>query len=223
MQTPRAGPVPWFSNPRLARDQVVSVTVLGPVRSRSHKLSTDPGPVLVAAVTAAVTKTKHEGGPEISGDRIIKNATKKSFVGSLVAATDCKTSSDDSLTSILPPKKKKNNKVQVSNTKKPFVFYLNLAKRYLKLYNDVELSALGMAIPTVVTIAEILKRNGKATEKRIAISTVISSMEDEKGRQIEKAKIEIVLQKVQKLDNTSAAVASVPKESEKEATTGLAA
>ncbi|KAM7485234.1 hypothetical protein LguiA_001243 [Lonicera macranthoides] len=36
------------------------------------------------------------------------------------------------------------NRIQVSNTKKPLFFYLNLAKRYIKQHDDVELSALGM-------------------------------------------------------------------------------
>ncbi|KAK8675288.1 hypothetical protein V6N13_033357 [Hibiscus sabdariffa] len=33
------------------------------------------------------------------------------------------------------------------------------AERYIHEFNEVELCSLGMAIPTVVTIAEILKRN----------------------------------------------------------------
>ncbi|CAN4100214.1 unnamed protein product [Withania somnifera] len=59
----------------------------------------------------------------------------------------------------------KKNRIQVSNTKKPLFFYVNLSKRYMQQYNEVELSALGMAISTVVSIAEILKNNGLATEK----------------------------------------------------------
>ncbi|KAL0890819.1 hypothetical protein Bca101_014802 [Brassica carinata] len=59
----------------------------------------------------------------------------------------------------------KKNRIQVSNTKKPLFFYVNLAKRYIQQHNEVELSALGMAITTVVTISEILKNNGLATEK----------------------------------------------------------
>ncbi|XP_039058111.1 uncharacterized protein At2g34160-like [Hibiscus syriacus] len=51
----------------------------------------------------------------------------------------------------------KKNRIQVSNTKKPLFFYVNLAKRYMQQHNEVGLSALGMAIATVVTIAEILK------------------------------------------------------------------
>ncbi|KAM0037190.1 putative Alba-like domain superfamily protein [Helianthus debilis subsp. tardiflorus] len=38
----------------------------------------------------------------------------------------------------------KKNRIQVSNTKKPLFFYVNLAKRYMQQHNDVELSALGM-------------------------------------------------------------------------------
>uniref|UniRef100_A0A5B7C047 DNA/RNA-binding protein Alba-like domain-containing protein n=1 Tax=Davidia involucrata TaxID=16924 RepID=A0A5B7C047_DAVIN len=98
----------------------------------------------------------------------------------------------------------KKNRIQVSNTKKPLFFYLNLAKRYIKQYNDVELSALGMAIPTVVTIAEILKSNGLAIEKRVATSTV-GSKDDAKGRLVQKAKIEIVLEKTQKNDKKTPA------------------
>ncbi|KAL0357334.1 UNVERIFIED_CONTAM: hypothetical protein Scaly_1419100 [Sesamum calycinum] len=66
----------------------------------------------------------------------------------------------------------KKNRIQVSNTKKPLFFYVNLAKRYLQQHKEIELSALGMAITTVVTIAEILKNNGFVTEKSIVTSTV---------------------------------------------------
>ncbi|PKA61426.1 Uncharacterized protein AXF42_Ash014343 [Apostasia shenzhenica] len=59
----------------------------------------------------------------------------------------------------------KRNRIQVSTNKKPLYFYVNLAKRYMQYHNEIELSALGMAIGTVVTVAEILKNNGLATEK----------------------------------------------------------
>ncbi|KAB1209065.1 hypothetical protein CJ030_MR6G025939 [Morella rubra] len=80
----------------------------------------------------------------------------------------------------------KKNRIQVSNTKKPLFFYVNLAKRYMQ-HNEVELSALGMAIATVVTIAEILKNNGLAVEKKITTSTV-DIKDDSRGRPIQKAK-----------------------------------
>ncbi|PWA74446.1 DNA/RNA-binding protein Alba-like protein [Artemisia annua] len=100
----------------------------------------------------------------------------------------------------------KKNRIQVSNTKKPLFFYVNLAKRYMQQHNEVELSALGMAIATVVTIAEILKNNGFAVEKKIMTSTV--DMKDEsRGRPIQKAKIEILLEKTDKFDELMAAAA----------------
>ncbi|KAJ7966163.1 Alba DNA/RNA-binding protein [Quillaja saponaria] len=96
------------------------------------------------------------------------------------------------------------NRIQVSNTKKPLFFYVNLAKRFMQQNNEVELSALGMAIATVVTIAEILKNNGLAIEKKIMTSTV--DMREESGmRPIHKAKIEILLGKSEKFDELMAA------------------
>lgn len=98
----------------------------------------------------------------------------------------------------------KKNRIQVSNTKKPLFFYVNLAKRYLQQHDEVELSALGMAIATVVTVAEILKNNGLAIEKRILTSTV--EMKDEtRERPIQKAKVEIILTKADKFDELMAA------------------
>ncbi|CAA7019069.1 unnamed protein product [Microthlaspi erraticum] len=98
----------------------------------------------------------------------------------------------------------KKNRIQVSNTKKPLFFYVNLAKRYMQQYSDVELSALGMAIATVVTVAEILKNNGFAVEKKIMTSTV-DIKDDARGRPVQKAKIEITLGKSEKFDELMAA------------------
>ncbi|XP_019159900.1 PREDICTED: uncharacterized protein At2g34160-like [Ipomoea nil] len=98
----------------------------------------------------------------------------------------------------------KKNRIQVSSTKKPLFFYVNLAKRYMQQYNEVELSALGMAIATVVSVAEILKNNGLAVEKKIMTSTV-DVKDDSRGRPISKAKIEIVLGKSEKFDEIMAA------------------
>ncbi|XP_057498249.1 uncharacterized protein At2g34160-like [Actinidia eriantha] len=109
------------------------------------------------------------------------------------------------------PEMQKKNRIQVSNTKKPLFFYVNLAKRYIQQHNEVELSALGMAITTVVTIAEILKNNGLAVEKKVLTSTV--GMKDEaKGRLIQKARIEIVLGKTEKFDSLiTATTAAAPE------------
>ncbi|CAL9081022.1 Alba [Musa troglodytarum] len=100
----------------------------------------------------------------------------------------------------------KSNRIQVSNTKKPLFFYVNLAKRYMQQHDEVELSALGMAIATVVTIAEILKNNGLAIEKKITTSTV-DVKDESRGRPIQKAKIEILLGKTEKFDELMAAAA----------------
>ncbi|KAF8704829.1 hypothetical protein HU200_031067 [Digitaria exilis] len=99
-----------------------------------------------------------------------------------------------------------SNRIQVSNTKKPLFFYVNLAKRYMQQHDDVELSALGMAIATVVTVAEILKNNGFAVEKKIRTSTVEIN-DESRGRPFQKAKIEIVLGKSEKFDELMAAAA----------------
>nr|GMC96504.1 uncharacterized protein At2g34160-like [Ipomoea batatas] len=144
----------------------------------------------------------------------------------------------------------KKNRIQVSSTKKPLFFYVNLAKRYMQQYSEVELSALGMGmaslasllsfsgfyaklpmefyflnslsvsgfyvhivilmsrtIATVVSVAEILKNNGLAVEKKIMTSTV-DVKDDSRGRPISKAKIEIVLGKSEKFDEIMAAAAS---------------
>nr|GMC93929.1 Alba domain-containing protein [Ipomoea batatas] len=101
----------------------------------------------------------------------------------------------------------KKNRIQVSSTKKPLFFYVNLAKRYMQQYSEVELSALGMAIATVVSVAEILKNNGLAVEKKIMTSTV-DVKDDSRGRPISKAKIEIVLGKSENFDEIMAAAAS---------------
>jgi hypothetical protein len=59
-----------------------------------------------------------------------------------------------------------SNRVQVSSTKKPMFFYINLCKRLLGEHGDVHLSALGLAVSTMVSIAEILKKDGLAVETR---------------------------------------------------------
>ncbi|KAJ7954767.1 Alba DNA/RNA-binding protein [Quillaja saponaria] len=114
---------------------------------------------------------------------------------------------EDKIATTTESQKKKKNRIQVSNTKKPLIFYLKLAQKYIKQHNDVELSALGMAIPTVVLISEILKRNGVAFEKNIMISTV-GSKEVDQDRKVQKAKIEILLGRAEKVKQTTVAAAS---------------
>ncbi|XP_058728924.1 uncharacterized protein LOC131601173 isoform X2 [Vicia villosa] len=95
------------------------------------------------------------------------------------------------------------NRIHVSNSKKPIFFFVNLAKNYLKQYNEVELSALGSAIASVVSIAEILKHNGLAVEKKIRTSTVV--LGNPRGRAVQKARIEILLEKTANFDELMAA------------------
>ncbi|KAK6140707.1 hypothetical protein DH2020_025559 [Rehmannia glutinosa] len=98
----------------------------------------------------------------------------------------------------------KKNIIQVSNSKKSLFFYVNLSKRYLQQYDEVELSGLGMAINTVVTIAEILKDSGFAVEKKIRTLTI--DMRDDPGaRPLPKAKIEVSLGKSADFDELMAA------------------
>ncbi|XP_060966415.1 uncharacterized protein LOC115720601 isoform X1 [Cannabis sativa] len=93
-----------------------------------------------------------------------------------------------------PIEPQKKNRIQVSNTKKPLFFYVNLAKRYIQQHNEVELSALGMEVST---------------------STV--GMKDEsKGRLVQKAKIEIVLGKSENFDSLVAAATAAIVEPEPE-------
>eukprot|EP00741_Cyanophora_paradoxa_P025563 tig00000383_g24668.t1 len=91
-------------------------------------------------------------------------------------------------------KQPQGNKIQVSSTKKPLYFYINLAKRFLRTEEEVELSALGNAISTVVTIAEILKEGGLITVSKINTSTV-DMTDPARYRPVQKAKISILVRK----------------------------
>ncbi|KAK4266096.1 hypothetical protein QN277_027066 [Acacia crassicarpa] len=97
---------------------------------------------------------------------------------------------------------RKHNRIHVSCNKKPFLFYVNLAKKFLNQYEAVELSALGTAITTLIIISENLKRNGWAIEKSVTVSTIVSKG-DQTGRLFHKAKIEILLVKPGQMDQTT--------------------
>eukprot|EP00897_Mesotaenium_endlicherianum_P003013 jgi/Mesen1/273/ME1151581C09487 len=103
-----------------------------------------------------------------------------------------------------PREESRRNRIQVSSTKKPIFFYVNLAKRLLQRYGEVELSALGMAISTVVTVTEILKSGKFVIPQRI--TTLAVDLTDEgRGRPVQKAKLEIVLRKSEQFDELMAA------------------
>lgn len=59
--------------------------------------------------------------------------------------------------------------ILVSSTRKP-MSYINLAKRFLSEHGEVHLSALGVAIGPMVTVAEILKSRHLAVVTRLRTS-----------------------------------------------------
>ncbi|KAJ0883165.1 putative DNA/RNA-binding protein Alba [Helianthus annuus] len=84
-------------------------------------------------------------------------------------------------------------KNQISVVGVPDAIPVKYMEEYIKRYNNVKLSALGMAIPTVVLISEILKEDGLATQKLIAVSTVQTN-DKFTSRHIQKAKVWNVFQ-----------------------------
>lgn len=91
-----------------------------------------------------------------------------------------------------------SNRIQVSATKKPMYFYVTLSKRLLKDHGEVQLSALGTAVSTMVSVAEILKKEGFAVEK--GLSTDLEGIEEREAegrpaRPAYKPKMTVVLGK----------------------------
>ncbi len=67
-------------------------------------------------------------------------------------------------------------RILVSSTRKP-ISYINLAKRFLQEHGEVQLSALGIAVAPMVTVAEILKNRRLAVERKI--STSLEALSDD--------------------------------------------
>ncbi|KAF6251672.1 hypothetical protein COO60DRAFT_1644759 [Scenedesmus sp. NREL 46B-D3] len=89
-------------------------------------------------------------------------------------------------------------------------------QRLLGEHGEIHLSALGMAVSTMVSIAEILKMDGLAVETRL--STCMDLLGGEGGRRpVQKAKMEILLKKSDNFDELIAA------EKERQAAEGAAA
>lgn len=57
-------------------------------------------------------------------------------------------------------------RIQVSREKRPLSFFVTLSKKFLLTDDMIELSGLGLAVTTVVTIAEILKKSNLISIKR---------------------------------------------------------
>ncbi|GAB0494790.1 hypothetical protein MMPV_006086 [Pyropia vietnamensis] len=85
------------------------------------------------------------------------------------------------------------NRIQVSREKRPLNFFIGLAKKFLVNEEEVELSGLGLAVTTVVTVAEILKSSGYVDIVRIETSLV--DMREEGRSTLPKAKIQIWIRK----------------------------
>lgn len=83
-------------------------------------------------------------------------------------------------------------RVQVSFEKKPVYFYVGLAKKFIFQNGQVQLSALGSAIASAVSVAEILKKSGLVTLQELCTS--MDMLPDrETGRYVRKLKMEILL------------------------------
>jgi len=87
--------------------------------------------------------------------------------------------------------------IQVSG-KRNHTYYVNLALKVFQRrswYSNLELSGLGNAIPSIVSIAEILKRYKVATTRKIETSLVELS-DGEGSRSLQKAKIVVLMDKI---------------------------
>lgn len=83
-------------------------------------------------------------------------------------------------------------RIQVSLGKKPLYFYVNLSKKLLAEHGEVQLSALGFAMSNMVSVAEILKKEGMVVEKKL--STCIDTLTDRgRPRPVRKPKMEVIL------------------------------
>jgi DNA-binding protein len=85
------------------------------------------------------------------------------------------------------------NKVLVSSSRKPTV-YIGVCQKILGEYGEVRLSGLGVAMSSLVTVAEILKSRGLVTEKNIITSLEELDSDDGSGKR-KKPKLEIILEK----------------------------
>eukprot|EP00803_Ostreobium_quekettii_P004363 evm.model.scf_1992.2 EVM.evm.TU.scf_1992.2 scf_1992:9230-9706(+) len=95
-------------------------------------------------------------------------------------------------------------RIQVSLGKKPLFFYVNLAKKLMQQHGEVQLSALGFAMSNMVSVAEILKKEKLAVEKKL--TTSIDTLSDQgRPRPVRKPKMEIVLVKSATFDEIMAA------------------
>ena len=98
------------------------------------------------------------------------------------------------------PKAEIRTRIRISNNRGLF-FFVNLAKKYMAQMPDttpLDLSAIGAAINTAVSCAEILKNNKLVTLHKIETSTVV--LQAGGGRTANKPKMQIYLLKTAEFD-----------------------
>eukprot|EP01023_Acetabularia_acetabulum_P005565 TRINITY_DN1227_c0_g2_i1.p2 TRINITY_DN1227_c0_g2~~TRINITY_DN1227_c0_g2_i1.p2 ORF type:complete len:173 (-),score=23.39 TRINITY_DN1227_c0_g2_i1:254-772(-) len=105
--------------------------------------------------------------------------------------------------------------IQVSNTKKPLYFYVNLSKRMLQEHGKVELSGLGLAVQTVVNVAEILKGLDLVVVHNI--TTGMQAVTDDPDKAAPKPKIQVILHKSEQFDDLMKKQAELQKKAAGEA------
>eukprot|EP01023_Acetabularia_acetabulum_P025911 TRINITY_DN246_c0_g1_i1.p4 TRINITY_DN246_c0_g1~~TRINITY_DN246_c0_g1_i1.p4 ORF type:complete len:139 (-),score=35.42 TRINITY_DN246_c0_g1_i1:434-850(-) len=103
------------------------------------------------------------------------------------------------------------SRIQVSNTKKPLYFYVNLSKRLLQEHGEVQLSGLGLAVQSVVNVAEILKGMDLVEMKKITTS-LETLTDDGKTRITPKPKLQVLLFKSAEFDSIMAKQAELAKQ-----------
>lgn len=89
-------------------------------------------------------------------------------------------------------------RIQVSREKRPLNFFVTLSKKFLQTDDVIELSGLGLAVTTVVTIAEILKTAGLVVLEHIETSLVEPHPDGHSSAP--KAKIQIWIRKTPEFD-----------------------
>eukprot|EP00029_Vermamoeba_vermiformis_P014284 TRINITY_DN9407_c0_g1_i1.p1 TRINITY_DN9407_c0_g1~~TRINITY_DN9407_c0_g1_i1.p1 ORF type:complete len:155 (+),score=42.68 TRINITY_DN9407_c0_g1_i1:28-465(+) len=103
--------------------------------------------------------------------------------------------------------REKSDKIKVSSNRSVF-YYVDLAAESLAVFPEVELSGLGFAITTAVTIAEILR-----SQEIAAIAKVNTTLVGVDGRRGQKPKIQILLTRSKNFDQTFAKKKQLSEES----------
>ena len=62
----------------------------------------------------------------------------------------------------------------MSSSGKPLHYFVELSKRFLQEHGEVQLSAIGLAIPQAVNVSQILTTSGYGTELREPPAPIVS-------------------------------------------------